>query len=843
MKKIFAGILFCMLLIPSVLTSATIVQNTEIKNFIYSNGEVTITISIDDYQIENTAEGKIFSIENFGRLLIPGMPTVPSKIFAIAIPPGSVFNGITYEIKESRELSGTYQIPPVNLPRVIGEENPDIYQSELNKYLENYNAAYGSNNAYPLDNVEFVQTAGYRKYNLVDVRVNPITYYPATQKVIFNSEIQIHVSYAYPEGFDSGQIIIDYHEKTEKIANTIVYNYGEAQDWYPENPQGRNTYDYVIITLDSLVNKITDLVDWQEAKGRSVYVATTSWISSTYTGIDLAEKMRNFLRDKYPTSEWGILDACIIGHRDDVPMRRCWQDTGYGKPETDFYYAELSLPDSQSWDANGNQRYGENSDPIDMYAEINVGRIPWSDGTIVQDICQKSIQYETNHDASFKKNILLLGAYFWPDTDNAVLMEYKTNPSIHPWMASWTKTRMYEDAQSSYPCDYDLSYANVQSVWSQGKYAFVNWAGHGSPTACYEYYPSQAFVDTVTCNSLNDNYPAIIFADACSNSDTDHTNIGQMMLKQGAVGFLGATKVAYGKPGWTNPTSGSSQSFDYFFTTYCTSGDYTQGQAHQLSLVQMYQNNYWYYLKYETFQWGALWGNPDLTMAPVTTSDPPYKPTINGPDQGTYNETLTFTAVTTDPNGDDIYYSFDWGNGETSDWIGPYPSGVTATATNSWPGIGSYLIKVRARDSNSALSEWSDFHRVDITVNTCPEAPSINGPKIGKKGQTYQYTISANDPDNHDVSYFIFWGDDESTGWSDYYNSGEEVVFTHEFKKSGSITIKVRARDVLEYTSDWTNFEVVMPRTRLLENTFILKLFEKFTHVFQMFQRILSDIN
>ena len=103
--------------------------------------------------------------------------------------------------------------------------------------------------------------------------------------------------------------------------------------------------------------------------------------------------MRNFLRDKYPSSEWGIEDVCLIGHYDDVPMRRCEQNTGYGKPETDYYYAELSLPDGQSWDADGDHKWGENSDPIDFYAEVNVGRIPWSSSTTVSDICQKSADY------------------------------------------------------------------------------------------------------------------------------------------------------------------------------------------------------------------------------------------------------------------------------------------------------------------------------------------------------------------------------------------------------------------------------------------------------------------
>ena len=60
-------------------------------------------------------------------------------------------------------------------------------------------------------------------------------------------------------------------------------------------------------------------------------------------------------------------------------------------------------------------------------------------------------------------------------------METKVN---QPWMANWTMTRMYEQPYSSYPSDYNLEYSNVNNIWSAGKYAFVNWAGHGSPTSC-----------------------------------------------------------------------------------------------------------------------------------------------------------------------------------------------------------------------------------------------------------------------------------------------------------------------------------------------------------------------
>jgi hypothetical protein len=660
MKKKLIGVFLMMLMICSVLASASV--NIKINSDLISeNNTINVTIPVGEYQIENTEQGVKIKIDNFGRLLIPGKPNLPSKIFSIAIPPDAEFVDLSYNILNTETISGNYFVEPTPLPIVIGKEKPHIYQQQQRTYQENYNNVYFSKKTYPESPVEFVRTAGYRIFNLVDVRVNPISYSPLSGKLQFISEIDIQINYDFPEETPIKDLILDDSKFINEVAEKIILNYDQAKTWYHTGPAGRESYDFVIITTSSLTSKVDDLVDWEEAKGRDVKVVTTSWISSNYNGYDLAEKIRNFLRDKYPSNEWGIEDVLIIGDYDNVPMRRCAQDLGYGKPETDYYYAELSLPDSQSWDADSDHQYGEDSDPIDFYTEVNVGRIPWSSTSTVEHICEKTINYEQNSDPNFKKNILLLGAFFWPNTDNAVLMEEKVDQE---WMEDWTKIRMYEQGHSYYTSDYDLTYSNVQSIWSSGKFAFVNWAGHGSPTGCYIYYSSGPFVDTDTCNSLNDDYPAIVFADACSNSDTDHLNLGQAMLRKGAVGFVGATKVAFGKSGWNSPYDGSSQSMDYFFTTCVTSGEYTQGQAHQWALLEMYSNSLWYYNKYETFEWGALWGNPNLAMEPplITIKFPDDLPEFVDPDiPTTINVEIIENTDNYIPGTGKLHYRFDGG--------------------------------------------------------------------------------------------------------------------------------------------------------------------------------------
>lgn len=758
MKEKIVGLLICMLMISSVLVGTGVSENGEIDFFSIGNSTIHVKIPVGTYEIKNTEQGDEISVENFGHLLIPGKPNLPTKIFSIAIPPGAELVDVSFEIEDAVILPGNYEVAPVPLPGVIGEENPEIHQLEQRIYEENYNSVYLSDDPYPSSAVEFVRTAGFRKYNLVDVRINPFTYYPLSGQLTYYPEVDIYVSYEFPEGYSTDDIMVDNLPDMEKRAEKIVFNYDQAKTWYPTSPLGRDTYDYVIITIDSLESSVTPLVNWEESKGKSVNVVATSWISSNYNGYDLAEKMRNFLRDKYPSNEWGIEDVCLVGHYDDVPMRRCWQDTGYGKPETDYYYAELSLPDSQSWDANGNHQWGENSDPIDFYAEVNVGRIPWSSTSTVSDICQKSADYEQNTEVSFKKNILLLGAFFWSDTDNAVLMEEKVDQT---WMSDWTMTRMYEQGHSSYPMDYNLDYNNVKSIWSSGKYAFVNWAGHGSPTSCHvAYSKGSAFVNSNTCPYLNDDYPAIIFADACSNSDTDYLNIGQAMLKQGAVGFLGATKVAYGLHAWDDPYDGSSQSMDYFFTTKVTSGDYTQGEAHQWALLEMYTNSLWYYTKYEMFEWGALWGNPDLGMETVPGENlPPNEPSNPNPWNGQTgvdaDADLSWTC--SDPNGDPLTYDvyFDTVNPPVN-IVSSGQSGTTYDPGTMTAGE-TYYWKIVAEDDESASTEgpiWS----FTVFINSPPNQPSNPDPNDGETDVDVETDLSwtCSDPDGDSVVFDVY---------------------------------------------------------------------------------------
>jgi len=99
-------------------------------------------------------------------------------------------------------------------------------------------------------------------------------------------------------------------------------------------------------------------------------------------------------------------------------------------------------------------------------------------------------------------------------------------------------------------------------------------------------------------------------------------------------------------------------------------------------------------------------GDPSVILKPLSIR--PDKPNINGPSKGEPGNEYIFTVSTTDSEGDDIYYKFDWGDGNKSKWIGPFKSGESINYSYIWETRGRYNVKVVARDEQGTLSHWSD---------------------------------------------------------------------------------------------------------------------------------------
>jgi len=124
-----------------------------------------------------------------------------------------------------------------------------------------------------------------------------------------------------------------------------------------------------------------------------------------------------------------------------------------------------------------------------------------------------------------------------------------------------------------------------------------------------------------------------------------------------------------------------------------------------------------------TYFWQIVAYNSQLesTQGPIwsfitASNQPPFKPKVlDGPPTAGPGISLKFTTVAPDPEGDQVFYQWDWGDGNISDWFGPYEFGEHAETTYQWAQNGSYDIKVRARDINGKQGDWSLVYHISIT--------------------------------------------------------------------------------------------------------------------------------
>jgi outer membrane protein assembly factor BamB len=83
----------------------------------------------------------------------------------------------------------------------------------------------------------------------------------------------------------------------------------------------------------------------------------------------------------------------------------------------------------------------------------------------------------------------------------------------------------------------------------------------------------------------------------------------------------------------------------------------------------------------------------------------PSTPTIDGTASGKINQNYEYTIVSTDPDGNNISYYVAWGDGISTGWFGPFPSGEEQTVSHTWIKKGTYTIRVWAMDNYSAESD------------------------------------------------------------------------------------------------------------------------------------------
>jgi hypothetical protein len=148
-------------------------------------------------------------------------------------------------------------------------------------------------------------------------------------------------------------------------------------------------------------------------------------------------------------------------------------------------------------------------------------------------------------------------------------------------------------------------------------------------------------------------------------------------------------------------------------------------ETHHWDMVGSYQLHVRY--KSENAPYG-IWSDAMLVeISTYTNDDVPYTPVWHtGKIQG-FNDTLyTYSASTADPNGYQVCYRFDFGNGTFSEWTPFVPSGISSYLSSAWQAPGVYVVSSQAKNQFGLESAWSEPVQVIITEKTAANAASID---------------------------------------------------------------------------------------------------------------------
>jgi len=688
------------------------------------------------------------------KLLLPAMTTVTSI----------TVTGIPVELASIKNLIYPYQNP---VP--IGFE-PEAFQFN--------NALYSSDLLYP-SNIHDEYHIGYcRGYAILDITLNPMQYLPSEGKLFYYPEVTITIDleeYRYINPFFRNS------PEDESWVKNLVYNPEIAETYTSdisfEYPGGlcdpSDDYDYVIITttkngLDYWPTTNSTPYNWESLMDKHEQddglkctlvliqdiTACSDYHSSDPLFNDLEAHIREFCKDAY--EDWGASYIFVGGDDEWIPARHMKYEYE-SNVDSDIYWSNLDSTFNGDHDA----LWGEEGDNgFDLYSELFIGRITCDEPQDVSNWMTKSFYYADATDEDYLENAAFYGGDTTWECEGDDFIDYGAIKGTDNWLGP------HPGAHGKYPTWLGFQYGfetwnavspgneyNLSVKWT-AEPPNPGWQG-GSESAAVAGLKNAINNDQVSLLSgvahayekmsldvgmgswevdYHNTKPFFIHDFGCHCGDMDAAD-GDGVLH--SMLFHSDTELAFACVyntcyGWgsfsdTNSSSALQQKlfWDYFFDVANNSGstmNWQLGKAHAWSKDAMAPTINWTYSGAPgswrgIIQGCLLFGDPAQRIRTMTR--PPEIPEQpEGPTEGIVDVEYLFSTRTTDPDGNQVYYLWDWGDGTSSE-LGPFDSGEVAEASHSWAEADEYEIRVKAIDIHNVESGWSEplsIYIVDVPI-------------------------------------------------------------------------------------------------------------------------------
>jgi hypothetical protein len=644
----------------------------------------------------------------------PGEPMIPAKGAYILLPPNSKDRSIHITPSGEQAIRFNLSIAPIPKPIPLLPKNCSSIPTPDE-------TIYGSNSLYPGKLYTKVGTYVFRGYQILVLLLYPIQYNPVTDELFYYKNLEVSIKTTI------GDSLMDLFRGLEKDENEVMKKVDNPDDieWYQKEktnlPSLDQKYEILILTTEELKHGFELLKQAHYDHGDTCVIKTLANVGIRKN----PENIRNYIKNAY--SEWGI-DYVLIGGDDDlIPAPILWvegMDEEKWHYETfmpsDLYYACLDGPfNSDGDDKWGEPTDGENGGDVDLMAEVYVGRACVDNADDVDNFVTKTISYMNKARGvdDYLNKVCLAG-------------EYQGDYGIATWGGNYLDQLIDGSTADGYttigiPSDeynidklYDRDWPSwdPNDPWNTGwpklelakrmnsDLHIISHCGHA-----YYGYNMKMFNDDVF-SLINSNEPFFVWSDGCMSGGFDNPEgydcfAEYFTVKSNSGAFAGIWNARYGFF-WSYSTDGDSQRYQReFWDAVFGENIPVIGKANQDSRednLHIIGRSCMRWVYYEL----NLFGDP---LVSFHVSNPPNKPAKpSGETNGKVGEEYTYNSSTTDPDGDQIYYKWDWGDGTYSEWLGPYDPGEVCKICHVWENKGGYSIRVKTKDQYEERSPWSD---------------------------------------------------------------------------------------------------------------------------------------
>jgi len=638
-------------------------------------------------------------------LMEPGKPMLPIYIEKFTFSFGTKIKSVTCTPKNIQMQTLTKEIIISPKVGVTGKQVKNNVRISIDYGTEPY-----PSNWYQYDLGCGLE--GSERAIFVKVELYPIKYYPLENKIEWANEFDIKIQY-------------------------------EQSSWSPAIDQ---PYQFIILTPDNFKSYLTTLESHKNSRGVTTKLVTLNEIyGGTYfpvVGRDNQEKIKYFIKNAI--ENWQTSSVMLVGGSVQFPTRETHINVEeHGDSElfvSDLYYADIydENMDFCSWDSNGNNIFGEFNwngkyDNVDLYPDVNIGRLACTSTSQVTTCVNKIKTYEVNeaYKQAWFTDFVVIGGDTWvPDhgEESGIAEGELNNQKAIDEMTGFSPDKIWATNGRLGKLTPPFGSGEIDNAINPGC-GFVYWSGHGNldvwgthpyeggkniwiPTPLGYYYGGD-----ITSLTNGNKLPIVIVGGcSCGKFNSDYNCFAWRWLSNsngGGIASVGSSGLLYEYLGSGSPQGLAGGISINMFKAYKDWGALTFGEMWGKAISKYIDYHTMRDVDYKTMEEWTAFGDPTLLIGePTNAPNKPYKP--SGPTSGKIGVELSYTTSTTDPDGDPLYYQFDWDDGTTSGWIGPIPSGTQVTGSKNWSKTGTYQVKVVARDDHGALSEWSDPLSVKI---------------------------------------------------------------------------------------------------------------------------------